>query len=180
MIKMMLKQYSEDKSLFRKNMDMALILIVVGLVAIYFLNSFRVNMIASYSQQYEQSVANKTWLEEFDVSANKKLLNNMLKPAAYENVELVQQAQLDLIRKNRLTILNVNKGADPAPGTGGKKKKIQYAETSVTLTGAWNDIVACLNEFEKNHLVVINNLHLGTNPRSGQIELQIKFRVFYV
>lgn len=46
MIKMMLKQYSEDKSLFRKNMDMALILIVVGLVAIYFLNSFRVNMIA--------------------------------------------------------------------------------------------------------------------------------------
>ena len=104
----------------------------------------------------------------------------MLKPAAYENVELVQQAQLDLIRKNRLTILNVNKGAAPAPGTGGKKKKIQYAETSVTLTGAWNDIVACLNEFEKNHLVVINNLHLGTNPRSGQIELQIKFRVFYI
>ena len=180
MIKMMLKQYSEDKSLFRKNMDMALILIVVGLVAIYFLNSFRINMIESYSQKYEQSVANKNWLEEFDVSANKKLLNNMLKPAAYANVELVQQAQLDLIRKNRLTILNVNKGAAPAPGTGGKKKKIQFAETSVTLTGTWNDIVACLNEFEKNHLVVINNLHLGTNPRSGQIELQIKFRVFYI
>ena len=163
MIKMMLKQYSEDKSLFRKNMDMALILIVVGLVAIYFLNSFRINMIASYSQKYEQSVANKNWLEEFDVSANKKLLNNMLKPAAYANVELVQQAQLDLIRKNRLTILNVNKGAAPAPGTGGKKKKIQFAETSVTLTGAWNDIVACLNEFEKNHLVVINNCLLYTS-----------------
>lgn len=179
MIKIIFEQFAKDQSEFRKAMETIIVIIIAGAIGCYFLDSYRQQEIAVYSEQYAQSVANKKWLEDFDVNANQKLLDQILKPAKYEEVELIQQAQLDLLRTNKLTILNVNKGAVQPPGSTGAKKKLQFAETSVTVTGAWNDTVACLNEFEKNYLVVINNLHLGTNPQTGGLELTIKYRVYY-
>ncbi|WP_455651781.1 hypothetical protein [Phascolarctobacterium sp.] len=179
MIKVIFEQFAKDKSAFGKSMEAIMAIIIVGAIGCYFLDGYRQQEIAFYSEQYAQSVANKKWLEEFDVSANQKLLDQILKPARYEDVELIHQAQLDLLRRNKLMILNVSKGTAQPPNSNGAKKKLQFAETSVTVTGAWNDIVACLNEFEKNYLVVINNLHLGTNPQNGRIELTIKYRVYY-
>ena len=179
MIKVIMEQFSKDKSEFRKAMDTILVIIVVGVIGCYFLDGYRQQEIAVYSERYSQSVENKKWLEEFDVNANQRLLDQILKPAKYEDVERIQQAQLDLQRRNKLMILNVNKGAVQPPGGAGAKKKMQFSETAVTVTGDWNDIVACLNEFEKNYLVVINNLHLGTNLQNGRIELTLKYRVYY-
>ena len=58
------------------------------------------------------------------------------------------------------------------------QKKGNFVQSSATVTGSWDDFIACLNEFEKEHLVIITDCKLS-NEKTGLIRADMRYRVYY-
>ena len=75
-----------------------------------------------------------------------------------------------MFSKHNLALVNVSKKNQAVKG------KLKSISTSVIAEGRWEDVTALLNEFEKNHLVVITSLNLS-NDKS--VTCKMDYSIYY-
>lgn len=167
----MFKYFLQDKTSFKNSILFLLIASFCMLFfSTYFYNEFVVKSqantkaLATYSAQAE-------WLNNYDKEAVSELQKTILSPVKYSEVDMVQKKQLSLFDKHGLKLVSVRKGNTTSKG------KIKSISTSIVAEGNWENLSAMLNEFEKNHLVVITKLDLSYED---QVNCKMDFNIYYI
>lgn len=179
----MIEQFLADKSDFKKKTVVLLVLIIIALLGCILLNSYRLTVTSQKIKACELSQQQEDWLEKFDFAANEAVLNSTLDLVPLEQVETAQRAQVEKFRRHHLNLVNIQNGEIKA--TGGKKAKVKtkekqldFVQSSATVTGSWDDLIACLNNFERDYLVVITECKIA-NESSGLVSASMCYRIYY-
>lgn len=180
----MIEQYLADKSEFKKQTILLVILIIISVLGWLFLNSYRLSITDQKVKAYVLSQQQATWLNKFDYEENQEILKNTLDLVPLKEVENVQRAQVEIFRRHNLNLVNIQNGElklkpkQAKKGTA-KEKQLDYVQSSATVTGSWDDLIACLNSFEKQNFVIITDCKISTEKQSGLISAVMRYRVYY-
>lgn len=166
----MLSYFFKDKTTFRRNMLFCIIASAfMTSCSMYFYNSF-VNLNQANRKAQATYEAQAEWFRNYDYAAVNDLEKIILKPVKASELEGVQKEQLELFGKHGLNLVSVRKGNVITKG------KLKSVATSVIFEGNWEKITSLLNEFEKNHLVVITSLNLSTDKN---IICKMDYSIYY-
>lgn len=178
----MIEQYLADKSEFKKKTLVLFILIILSIIGWLFLNSYRLYVTDQRVKAYVLSQQKAAWLNKFDYEENQEILKNTIDLVPLQEVETVQRAQVDIFRRHHLNLVNIQNGElkpkQARKGTA-KEKQLDYVQSSATVTGSWDDLIACLNSFEKQNFVVITDCKISTERQSGLIRAVMRYRIYY-
>lgn len=172
-----------DNSDFKKKIFVLVILIILAFFGWIFLNSYRITVTEQKVKAYELSQQQEAWLQNFDFEANQKLLSSTLDLVPLEEIEAVQRGQVEKFRQHNLNLVNIQNGivkpkVVKKAKKNAKERQLDFVQSSATVTGSWDDFIACLNEFEKEHLVIITDCKLS-NEKTGLIRADMRYRVYY-
>lgn len=166
----MLTYFFKDKSTFRRNM-------LLCITASFFMTSLSMYLYSSFVSLNQANAkvkatyeAQAEWLKNYDYETVKELEKTILKPVASSDLDKVQKEQLEMFSKHNLNLISVRKGNSVLKG------KIKSVSASVIAEGKWEDVTALLNEFEKNHLVVITKLNLSNDKT---VTCKMDYSVYY-
>lgn len=166
----MLTYFFKDKTTFRRNMLLCITASAfMASCSMFFYNNF-VNLSQANNKARATYEAQAEWYRNYDYEAVRDLEKVILKPVKASELEKVQKEQLELFSKHGLNLVSVRKGNVIT------KSKLKSAATSVVVEGKWENITALLNEFEKNHLVVITSLNLSTDKN---IVCKMDYSIYY-
>ena len=179
----MIEQFMADNSDFKKKIFVLVILIILAFFGWIFLNSCRITVTEQKVKAYELSQQQEAWLQNFDFEANQKLLSSTLDLVPLEEIEAVQRGQVEKFRQHSLNLVNIQNGivkpkVVKKAKKNAKERQLDFVQSSATVTGSWDDFIACLNEFEKEHLVIITDCKLS-NEKTGLIRADMRYRVYY-
>ena len=104
------------------------------------------------------------------------LYKAVLKPVKANQIDKVQQEQLDILRNHNIVVESVRNDNDK---TNKKKAKLKSVTTKVTMQGNWDNLTAALNEFERRNLVVITELDISPDSKTGLIEAKMGYNIYY-
>ena len=95
----------------------------------------------------------------------------------------MQRGQVEKFRQHNLNLVNIQNGivkpkVVKKAKKNAKERQLDFVQSSATVTGSWDDFIACLNEFEKEHLVIITDCKLS-NEKTGLIRADMRYRVYY-
>lgn len=178
----MIDQFLADKSDFKKKAIILAILIVISLLGCIILNSYRLSVTEQKAKAYELSKQQVAWLETFDYETNKNILDSTLKLIPMKDVEAIQLAQVEIFRRHKLNIVSIQNGEVKPKSTKkgkGKEKQLDFAISTATVQGSWDNFTACLNSFEKQNLVVITDCKVTTDKQTGLINAAMRYRIYY-
>ncbi len=178
----MIDQFIADKSDFKKKTILLLVLIFFSLFGWILLNNYRLDITQQKVKAFETSQQQAAWLEKFDYKANQEVLKHTLDLVPLKKVEEVQRTQLDIFRRHHLNLINIQNG-EVKTKTGkksksSKEKQLNFVQSSATVTGSWDDLIACLNDFEQQHLVVITDCRIS-NEKTGLISAVLRYRIYH-
>jgi hypothetical protein len=178
-----IEQFMADNSDFKKKIFVLVILIILAFFGWIFLNSCRITVTEQKVKAYELSQQQEAWLQNFDFEANQKLLSSTLDLVPLEEIEAVQRGQVEKFRQHNLNLVNIQNGivkpkVVKKAKKNAKERQLDFVQSSATVTGSWDDFIACLNEFEKEHLVIITDCKLS-NEKTGLIRADMRYRVYY-
>lgn len=188
-----LKEFAKDPNPDFKNSTTILIaiLIIFG-IGFFVIDAYRITSEQNAITVYNQAKNEQEWLQKFDFADNTKLLKQVLSPVKYPDVEKVQLEQINLIKKHNIMIKKIDNEKIKPPEqekkvekdkdkNKDKIKKIEpnYAQTSLILSGSWDNYAELLNTFEKNYLVVITDLKMDFDQKTGLINTSLKYRIYY-
>lgn len=173
----MLDSFLNDKSKFRL---MVIIRIVFGLiflgVALYFV-SMASDTLVENNRLATRYQSEKNWLAKFKPAKLNAIIASVPKPAKEKEVEEVQNKQLAILQKHHVTILNVRKDS-VSKGAGPKKGSLPFVKADLQLQSSWEDLVAALNELEKEHLVIVTDLQL-TSKEGADVFTRMSYNIYY-
>ena len=138
------------------------------LFSAYTLNAMRVTQAAENNKLAATYQSQSTWLRQIDYEEMDALYVAILKPVKATEIDSVQEQQLDILRSHNLVIESVRNDNDKKQK---KNAKIKSVLTQVTVQGSWDNIVAALNEFETKNLVVITELDMSPDKKSGVVTI---------
>lgn len=172
----MWEAFSNDESGFKKKIYIFCIITLLSFVSAYTLNAMRVTQAAENNKLAATYQSQSTWLRQIDYEEMDALYVAILKPVKAAEIDSVQEQQLDILRNHNLVIESVRNDNDKKLK---KNAKIKSVLTQVTVQGSWDNIVAALNEFETKNLVVITELDMSPDKKSGVVEAKMKYNIYY-
>ncbi len=173
----MFNAFIDDKSGF-KNGVILLILISLLFLGGMFVLLNRYNVIVAQSAKDNVAFeAQSVWLKKYDADTVKEIEKLVLLPCKESEVDKVQKEQLQLFAKQGIKVSTVRK-ANMTKSAKAAKNALKGAKTSLSFEGSWENIVALLNEFEKQHsLVAITDLSLSSaDGIHGRMDYVIYYR----
>lgn len=171
----MFNAFMSDKSGF-KNIIVLLILLSFVVLGGAFMMLGRYNAIVAANDKSSANFKSQAaWLQKYDGSAVTEIEKAVLHPCKENEVDRVQKEQLQLLSSKGLTVTSVKKAT--IAKTKDNKSTLKGVKTSVTFEGSWENIVAALNEFEKQKsLVVITDLSLNSKDViSGRLDYVVYY-----
>lgn len=178
----MFNAFMQDQSSFKKKFMLTVLLSVASIGSSVFLSQVYTTKTGENEHLKAEYAAQSSWFQKFDYKDATKLYNMVLKPCKLSELDSIQSEQLSLLKTHNLTILSVKN--DAPLDKPDKKIPLKYRKSTVTLTGSWNDLMAALNEFEKNHLVVITNSSFSldndkASSASGLMKATLEYNIYF-
>ena len=178
----MFNAFMQDQSSFKKKLMFLVLLSVVSVGSSAFLSQIYTTKTEENEHLKAEYTAQSHWFQKFDYKDATKLYDMVLKPCKLSDLDSIQSEQLSLLKTHNLTILSVKN--DAPLDKPDKKIPLKYRKSTVTLTGSWNDLTSALNEFEKNHLVVITNSSFSLDndksaSASGLMKVTLEYNIYF-
>ena len=177
-----IREFAKDPNPnFKSSTTILIIILLAFSLGFVVLDAFRIANEQSKISTYAKAKNEQEWLQKFSFADNAKLLKLVLAPVKFSDIEKVQLEQISLIKKHNLIIKKIDNGKIKIPDQTKKKDKnnVNYAQTTVTLSGSWENLAALLNSFEKLHLVVITDLKMDFDAKTGLINTSMKYQIYY-
>jgi hypothetical protein len=174
----MIEQFEQDKGPFKKKAVMLLLVALVLLIICGLTNYLRAGFVSAQADLYVKSRQKQEWLKNFNFDQYQAVLAKLPRVCKIDELESVQQQRLGLFAKYNLKVVTVANNPDQTAGPGSKTMKFKSATASVT--GTWENIMACLNELEHGNLVVVTDLDVTTDHSSGGLLVKFTYRIYYV
>lgn len=173
----MFEAFSNDKSTFKKQLVLRIIIGLAFLFAAVFLNIMYFETAAKNMQVNEKIRQESEWIAGFDMKEATSLEKKMLRPCKYQEVSGVVKKQLDILSASNLKLASV-RNTENRQSQSQKGARMKSMITDVTVTGNWDDFTKAMNRFEKENLVVITRLKCEF--RNGNVQAVIAFNTYYV
>lgn len=184
-----IREFAKDPNPnFKSSTTILLVILLAFSLGFIVIDAFRIANEQSRITAYAKAKNEQEWLQKFSFADNAKLLKLVLAPVKYADVEKVQLEQINLIKKHNLIIKKIDNGKIKMPDQEKKSDKdkknknnanANYAQTTVTLSGSWDNLAALLNTFEKQYLVVITDLKMDFDAKTGLINTSMKYQIYY-
>ena len=173
----MFEAFLKDKSSFKHGVILVVLLAFVLFGAIFVLLGRYNNVVAANAKDNATFVAQSEWLKKYDSKTVEEIEKLVLHPCKEIEVDKIQKDQLNVFTKHGVTVNSVRK-ANISKASKGSKAALKGAKTSVTFNGSWNNVLAVINEFEKQKtLVVITDLSLSMSDEiNGRMDYVIYYR----
>ena len=176
----MISMFQEDRDKhFKTKVQILLFLIFLLFIALVGIHWQRADNALTTLQNYDEIAARKVWLAKYKEADMKKFLSQMLPPATLADVETIRAEKVNLCLKHQVLIQNVNNqyGAGKPAGNG---SRLKYMTSTLSVAGTWEQLSACLQEFNNDHLTAISEIHLETDQTTGLIKARITYRIYYL
>lgn len=168
--------FNADNSGFKQKIYIYILITLLAIGIAYVLNFMRATQAAENNKLAATYTAQSTWLNQIDYDEMDALYKAVLKPVKANQIDKVQQEQLDILRNHNIVVESVRNDNDK---TNKKKAKLKSVTTKVTMQGNWDNLTAALNEFEKRNLVVITELDISPDKKTGLIEAKMGYNIYY-
>ena len=168
--------FSADTSGFKRKIYIYILITIMALAAAYGFNMMRSMKAAENIKLAATYTAQSDWLNQIDYDEMDALYKAVLKPVKANQIDKVQQEQLDILRNHNIVVESVRNDNDK---TNKKKAKLKSVTTKVSMQGNWDNLTAALNEFEKRNLVVITELDISPDSKTGLIEAKMGYNIYY-
>lgn len=173
----MFEAFLKDKSSFKHGVILVFLLSFLLFGAIFVILGRYNNVVASSSKDNATFMAQSEWLKKYDAKTVEEIEKLILYPCKEVEVDKVQKDQLSVFTKHGVTVSSVRK-ANVNKSAKGSKSALKGAKTSVNFSGSWDNVLAVINDFEKQKtLVVITDLSLSMSDEvNGRMDYVIYYR----
>ncbi len=168
--------FNADNSGFKQKIYIYILITLLAIGMAYVLNFMRATQAAENNKLAATYTAQSTWLNQIDYEEMDALYKAVLKPVKANQIEKVQSEQLEILRRHNLTVESVRNNNDKS---NKKKAKIKSVSTEISMQGNWDNLIAALNEFETHNLVVITELDISPDKKTGLIEAKMGYNIYY-
>ena len=173
----MLEAFFKDKSGFKHGVILVVFLSLVLFGAIFVILGRYNNVVVASAKDNATFIAQSEWLKKYDSKIVEEIEKLILYPCKENEVDKIQKDQLNVFTKHGVTVTSVRK-ANINKTSKASKAALKGAKTSVNFRGSWDDVLAVINEFEKQKtLVVITDLSLSMSDEiNGRMDYVIYYR----
>ena len=173
----MFDAFLKDKSSFKHGVVLAVLLSFILFGAMFVILGRYNAVVAQSSKDNATFAAQSEWLRKYDAKTVEEIEKLVLYPCKEAEIDKIQQEQLNVFTKHGVTVSAVRK-ANISKTRKSSKTALKGAKTSVNFNGSWDNVLAVVNEFEKQKtLVVITDLALSMSDEiSGRMDYVIYYR----
>lgn len=173
----MFEAFLKDKSGFKHGVILVCFLSFLLFGSIFVILGRYNNVVADSAKDNATFVAQSEWLKKYDAKTVEEIEKMILYPCKESEVDKIQKEQLNVFTKHGVTVSAVRK-ANISKSSKAGKSALKGAKTSVNFKGSWDNVLAVINDFEKQKtLVVITDLSLSmTDEISGRMDYVIYYR----
>lgn len=173
----MLESFLNDKSTFRLTVIIRIVFALIFVCTAFYFVGMASDTLAENNKLAARYQSEKNWLTKFKPAKLNAIIASVPKPAKEQEVEEVQNKQLAILQKHHVTIINVRKDS-VSKGANAKKGSLPFVKADLQLQSNWDNLVAALNELEKEHLVVITDLQLSSKDGSD-VFTRMSYNIYY-
>jgi hypothetical protein len=174
----MLKEFQEDSdSRFKRKVIVTCSILGFAVIFLMGLHIERTIVTQKLANKYQKLQSEQKWLSGYNAPRHLLFFKSLVQPIQRTQIESVRQEKISLLQQNQLTIKSVRNERLKKETKG---KRLNYVSNTLQVEGNWENISACLQQFNQGYLTAVSDITMKNNNKNGLVDVSIKYRIYYI